>query len=162
MANCTATGGDGGVGATQQYASLSDCLNSCKAFPVGTSTDTSGNTLGCRANHAALAKMDPKTHCPHAGPGGAGVCGANCAGYCQIAQMYCTTANAAKVYDSLADCMSVCGATADTVPYSTAVQEGPSVACFLYHVEEASSDPPEHCLGDLAKVAGGKNSITCM
>jgi hypothetical protein len=36
----------------------------------------SGNTLGCRIYHGgAPAVMDAATHCPHAGPSGAGVCG---------------------------------------------------------------------------------------
>ena len=162
MANCNNAGSDAGVGATEQYTTLKNCMNSCKAFPVGTSADTSGDTLGCRSYHAMAAKGDPKTHCPHAGPGGGGLCGTNCQGYCQLAMLYCTSANMAKVYDTLADCMAVCAATPDDVPPSIAVQDGKHVACLLYHSQEASSDPPGHCIGDLMKVDGGANSITCM
>src|SRR5579859_3447076 len=83
MANCTSTQDDAGnpVG-NQQYTNMNNCLNSCKAIPAGSSSDTTGNTLGCRTYHAGLAKMDPFTHCPHAGPGGDGTCGANCDGFC--------------------------------------------------------------------------------
>ena len=47
MANCTGT--------NQQYINLASCTRSCPGFPVGTSADTSGNTLGCRAYHATAA-----------------------------------------------------------------------------------------------------------
>ncbi len=149
------------MGGMQQYTTMDNCLNSCKAMPVGTAADQSGNTLGCRTYHAMAAKADPTTHCPHAGPGGAGVCGTNCQGYCQIAQMYCT--GQSKVYDSLADCMSTCMNTPDDVTFSIAVQDGAHVACLLYHVQEASTVPPDHCIGDLKKIAGSSGkSVTCM
>jgi hypothetical protein len=140
---------------------MNNCLNSCMAFPAGSSTDMSGNTLGCRINHANLAKSDPATHCPHAGPGGAGVCGANCDGFCQIAMMYCTAANKAAVYSSAMDCQMQCAAFPDTVPFNIGVQDGSSVACLLYHSQEASSDPPDHCLGDIIKDDAGDKSTTC-
>jgi hypothetical protein len=163
MANCTSTlPADGGapVG-NQQYTDMNNCLNSCKAFPVGSSGDMSGNTLGCRTNHANLAKSDPVTHCPHAGPGGDGVCGSNCDGFCQIAMMYCTAANAAAVYSSAADCQTQCAAFPNTVKFNIGVQDGSSVACLLYHSQEASSAPPDHCLGDIIQDDAGDKSTTC-
>jgi hypothetical protein len=153
---------DGGISGYQQYTTMMNCLNACKAFPMGAASDTSGNSLGCRQYHANLAKMDPATHCPHAGPGGAGTCGSNCDGYCQIATMYCTDSNMAKVYSSVSDCTMTCGQFPDNVPYSIAVQDGKSTACLLYHSQEASSAPADHCLGDLAKGDGGVLSVTCM
>jgi hypothetical protein len=155
MAACTAT--------NQQYTTVDNCMNSCKAIPVGGAGDMSGNTLGCRINHANLAKSDPVTHCPHAGPGGNGVCGADCAGYCQIALMYCTGAN--QIYSSPQDCMTTCMAFPDMLRFNvndTTVQASNSQACLLYHVQEASSNPPDHCTGDLVKGDGGINSVTCM
>ena len=162
---------DPSPGPNVQYSSIESCLGACKAFPVGTTADSSGNTLGCRATHAGLAKTDPATHCKHAGPGGAGMCGSDCEGFCEIAQMYCTAANMAQVYSSLSDCMAVCAATPDDVNYTTAVQDGAHVACFLYHVQEAAStpkqNPADHCAnamgtGDLQKIDGGSKSVTCM
>ncbi len=162
MANCTSTtGASGNPVGNQQYTDKQNCLNSCKAMPVGTSADSSGNTLGCRTTHANLAKTDPVTHCPHAGPGGAGVCGTDCDGFCQIAMMYCTSANSAAVYTSLDDCKTKCSAFPDTVKFNIAVQDGNSVACLLYHVQEASSVPPDHCLGDIIADDAGDKSTTC-
>lgn len=171
MKNCT--GGDGSTGAggnampdptktTQQYTGMDQCLSSCKAFPVGTAADVSGNTLGCRQYHAGAAASDAATHCPHAGPGGDGVCGAKCDGYCQIAMKYCTAANMAATYTDLADCQATCAATKDDVRFNIGVQDGDHVSCLLYHVQEGSVVPPDHCIGDLAKqmgVVGG--SVTC-
>ena len=146
------------TGADQQYTNMENCVNSCKAIPAGMAGDKSGNTLACRTYHSGLAAMpgNAATHCPHAGPGGDGVCGANCEGYCQIAMMYCTTANMAKVYDSPAACMTDCATRKTDVKYNIAVDMGDEVACLLYHVQEASSAPMDHCLGDLATT-----SMTC-
>jgi hypothetical protein len=155
MANCTGT--------NQQYTTVDNCMNVCKAIPVGTAADQSGNTLGCRIYHANFAKNDPVTHCPHAGPGGNGVCGADCAGYCQIALMYCTGAN--QIYTSPQDCMTTCMSFPDTLRFNVndaTVQASNSQACLLYHSQEASSNPPDHCLGDLQKGDGGIKSVTCM
>jgi hypothetical protein len=145
----------------QQYTDLQNCMNTCKAIPVGAASDTSGNTLGCRLNHAKLAKSDPVTHCPHAGPGGAGVCGDDCDGFCQIAMMYCTAANSAAVYSSLSDCKTQCAAFPDTEKFNIGVQADDSVACLLYHSQEASSVPPDHCLGDIIADNAGHKSTTC-
>jgi hypothetical protein len=145
QANCTAM--------NQQYSSKDNCLNSCKAIPVGKSADTSGNTLGCRIYHAGAAKSAPDMHCPHAGPGGDGTCGATCDGYCQIAEMYCTDANKAKVYTDAADCQADCKAHKDDVRFNISIDSGNHVACLLYHVQEASSVPADHCNGDLAKTS---------
>jgi hypothetical protein len=62
------------TGANMQYASAMECMTMCAGFPVGTPSDTSGNTLGCRTYHAGAAVGDPATHCSHAGPSGGGVC----------------------------------------------------------------------------------------
>jgi hypothetical protein len=151
-------------GANQQFGAMDRCLASCKAYPVGTAADMAGNTLGCRTYHAGAAKADPVTHCAHAGPGGAGVCGSNCDGYCQLATMYCSAANMAAVYTSEAECKTTCAKFPDTLKFNvtdTTLQEKKEVACLLYHVQEASTAPVDHCLGDLAKGDGGDLSTTC-
>lgn len=151
-------------GANAQFGGMDRCVSSCKAYPVGTAADMAGNTLGCRTYHAGAAKADPVTHCAHAGPGGAGVCGSNCDGYCQIATMYCTAANMASIYASEAECKTTCAKFPDTAKFNvtdTALQEKKEVACLLYHVQEASTAPADHCNGDLAKGDGGELSTTC-
>lgn len=161
MANCTGDGTNG-MPANGQYTSVDNCMHSCAAMPVGAASDTSGNTLGCHLYHDNAAKGDPMLHCPHAGPGGDGVCGAVCDGYCQIAMKYCTSANGAQVYTDLNDCVTTCMAIPNDVRYNISVQDGAHEACLLYHVQEASTVPPDHCNDDLAKGDGGIKSVTCM
>ncbi len=145
----------------QQYSDMADCMNSCAAFPVGAASDTSGDTLGCRttfANKAATSAAMAKAQCTHAGPGGDGVCGDNCSGYCDIAMMYCTDANMAKLYDTRAQCMSDCARRATDMKLDTGTgprtDMGNEVACLLYHAQMGSVVPGSHCLGDLAITDG--------
>ncbi|WAS95968.1 hypothetical protein [Nannocystis punicea] len=56
------------------YNDEADCLDQCSHWYPGTTADTAGDTVGCRLYHAGVAQTDDVTHCPHAGPGGAGVC----------------------------------------------------------------------------------------
>ena len=56
------------------YLDEADCLAQCASFYPGKEGDTVGDTIGCREYHAGVAKGEPVIHCPHAGPGGAGVC----------------------------------------------------------------------------------------
>jgi hypothetical protein len=67
-------------GSNAQYADRAECEAYCAAagWPVGTEGDMDGNTIECRIYHANFATEsgDPATHCPHAGPSGAEVCGA--------------------------------------------------------------------------------------
>jgi len=54
-------------------------MTACAAMSnSGSQGDTSGNTVQCRIYHAGVAgnpSTNAVTHCPHAGPNGAGVCG---------------------------------------------------------------------------------------
>jgi hypothetical protein len=166
MKNCV--GGDGtkgdsgpnGANTHQQYTSNDNCLAACKAFPVGTAADTSGNTLGCRAHEASLAATDT-TKCAAAGPGGDGVCGKACDGYCQLVAMFCT--GASKIYADDAACHTRCAATANDEKFDIGIQDGNHVACLLYHAQEAPLDPLDHCVGDLTPADAGVSygSITC-
>jgi hypothetical protein len=171
MKNCTGGDGstpDGGMDPTktnQQYTAMQNCLNVCALFPVGTAADTSGDTLGCRTYHAGAAAMNATLHCPHAGPGGDGTCGDLCTSYCRIVGKYCTAANmAGPIYTSNADCMAVCKASKSDLRYNIAIQAGDEQACLLYHSQEASVTPPDHCTGDLMKSSpdAGQGSVTCM
>ena len=82
MTGCTA--GD------TQYTDLDACLSECPYFPEGGEGDTSGNTLHCRLNYALKAPSEPVTYCAWAGPGGDGMCGSNCEGFCTLMTGACT------------------------------------------------------------------------
>jgi hypothetical protein len=56
------------------YNDMADCEAQCSEWYQGTEGQTAGDTVGCREYHAGAAIGDPMTHCPHAGPGGGGVC----------------------------------------------------------------------------------------
>ncbi len=142
--NCTAT--------NQQYSSMATCMASCALLPVGAMSDTSGNTLGCRLYHAGNAAAGPTVHCRHAGPGGDGVCGANCDGFCTIVQGACST-QIPPPYADKAACMTACGNFATTPPYDQSVQTGNSLACRMYHATVATTVPSPHC--SHVKATGG-------
>jgi hypothetical protein len=141
----------------QQYSDDNDCMNSCKALPLGTESDTMGDTLGCRyayAKKAATSATMAAEYCTTAGPGGDGVCGDNCDGFCDIAMMYCTAANGASVYTTRTACLAACATHGTDMSLDTGTGDrtdmGNEVACLLYHAQMASSSPIDHCLGDIA------------
>jgi len=129
MANCTA--------ANAQFDDMDKCLQSCAKYPMGAVADTSGNTLGCRLYHAGNAATTPDVHCRHAGPGGDGVCGMNCDGFCGLVQAVCS-AQATPPYANMAACTTACAGFATTPAYSSTVTNGNSLACRLYHATNAS------------------------
>ncbi|MEI8259193.1 MAG: hypothetical protein WCJ30_26285 [Deltaproteobacteria bacterium] len=138
MTNCTA--------ANAQYVTMDACMGSCLGLPVGTAGATSGNSIACRAYHAAAAATGAGLHCPHAGPSGASVCGTPCEGFCAIAMHACTGAN--MEFASADACISACNAFATTPSYSTTTTSGNSYACRLYHLTVASSSTASaatHC-----------------
>ena len=134
MSACTA--------ARAQYASMQNCVDSCANFPVGTNTDQTGNTLGCRYNHAQLAVGDPGTHCVHAGPSGVGACGTACAGFCSIVLAECPTQ-----WPTMQACNSNqtgCPSFSSQPPFA-APSAGDTLECRLYHATMAATDPTGHC-----------------
>jgi hypothetical protein len=141
--NCT--------GALTQWGNEGFCAASCATFPVGAPEDMAGNTLGCRVYHAGAAAADPETHCVHAGPGGSGVCGAVCEGFCTIGMAACPD----KWADAAA-CMAACAMFDDAETYDATDVSGNTLACRLYHATAASVDPVTHC-GHI-----GGDSPTCM
>jgi hypothetical protein len=88
--------------ANRVYESEDQCLQVCKAFPLGLAEEKGANpgenTVACRRYHAyaALGPEGPTVHCPHAGPTGDGHCGApreenNCFSYCRVLKRACPT-----------------------------------------------------------------------
>ncbi len=135
-ANCT--------GANLMYGTEAECMATCALFdPSATMT---GNTLGCRDYHAGNAAGsigNANTHCRHAGPGGDGVCGANCAGFCTIVMGACAGQNPPPYADMNA-CMAACGNYSAVDPYR-AMATGNNLSCRLYHATAASANPGLHC-----------------
>jgi len=134
MTNCT--------GSNAQYTAMANCMGACATFPMGTGSDTGGNTLGCRIYHAGNAATDPTTHCVHAGPTGGTVCGGQCEAFCSIVDSICPTQ-----YPSSTTCMSLCMGYDKTMPYSLTAT-GNTYACRAYHAQNAAADAASaatHC-----------------
>jgi hypothetical protein len=141
MANCT--------GANMQYIDNATCLAMCAKFTVGSTTDTGGqDTLGCRTYHAGAAggtAANATTHCPHAGPTGAGVCSSStCAAFCELDLAQCMGAMAA--YPDQNTCVTDCNAYARVDGGGEiATTGGNTLDCRIYHLEAAYTNPTTHC-----------------
>ncbi len=155
---------DGGVGGNAQYYDTANCMSTCALFAPGTYGE-SANSLGCRQYHADLATTGPAVHCPHAGAGGGGLCGARCDDYCSLAMAHCATA-ADPPYLTNADCMSACTAypyEADASDYDPTLTS--TLNCLDYHLRESFGDidgqgiDGGHC--DDLSVDGGLNRGAC-
>jgi len=132
------------------YDSRFTCLYQCLLFAPGGPGDEMGNSVQCRLNSARVALQFPgerRTACPAAGPGGNGVCGSNCEGYCTLMLAECPNA-----FDAVAGglspveaCAQSCAATPDLGGFDTSRIEGNSLQCRLYHLQAASVSPRNHC-----------------
>jgi hypothetical protein len=135
-------------GGNQQYADQQSCLSACGAMPRGSDTDTDVDTLGCRNYHLGAAGADPATHCPHAGPGGGGVCGTWTQTVCRQLTQSCTGdeqqfTNAGECEGLLSD-VPATGAAGDL--------SGDTIQCRSAHMQVATGDAT-HC--DHAGFSGG-------
>jgi hypothetical protein len=142
MTNCTS--------ANAQFSSMASCLATCAAYPVGSPSDTSGNTLGCRAHYAgSLAQATPATYCTVAGPTGGGepgdagsgvTCGGGCDSFCNIQDMICTGTN--KQFANIAVCVSTLGCASfnpiKSPPYSAADTMTDDFGCRMYWLTQAA------------------------
>ncbi len=123
------------------FDSVFSCVRQCQQFPEGEPGDATGNSRACRATHAQFALQFPGERgfeCPAAGPGGDGVCGTNCEGYCALMGGLC----AGSLEE---DCMAQCLEVPDTGGYDTSIIEGNSLQCRLYHLGAATVSPNFHC-----------------
>jgi hypothetical protein len=131
--------------ANQQYPSNAECLHSCADLPRDATA--SGNTMGCRSAHAvyaAASDADATMHCPHAGPAGDGVCGANCESFCSLAATACVGGN--QQFSDPTDCAMECGGFLGVGDrYTTPTAIGDTFACRMYHLTLATIDPVTHC-----------------
>jgi hypothetical protein len=126
------------------YESAAQCLAACKVFPLGQSSDTTENTVGCRIYHALTASGAPSTHCMHAGPTGDGHCGqhaatdattGNCESYCELLEAACKTDPGYK-FASVTACEAACkvdlatkGAAPDSGYAIKDAQSGDTLKC---------------------------------
>jgi hypothetical protein len=153
------------TGANAQYKDMADCMKACSYLPAGTATDDTGNSVGCRTNHAAAAAkqtMAVKTECWAAGPLGYGTCGSECEAFCSMATGFCSAAGGfagTPIYKSYEDCQNACsqfGRVVDFgVPggYSATYTPGPSMdttdtlECRTYHlvINAMSGGQATHC-----------------
>lgn len=130
------------TGANAIYASVDACMNTCARLPQGTEADTTGNTIGCRLHQARLAAQTGEVtdSCPRAGPGGDGVCGSNCEGFCTVMVPVC----GADWFEDVPSCVTQCAAIPDHGGYNVNVPLEDSIQCRLYHLTSATVDT-EHC-----------------
>lgn len=151
------------TGANAQYATDQQCLNACKLFPVGSTGETSGNTLACRIYHTKLAvSASPVPHCLHAGPYGFGGCGDEKDNFCALALGYCSADGGftgTAPYATLAECTTAAGtfahvdAGASPSAFSASgPTSGNTFDCREYHLitafkssGPAPSDQATHC-----------------
>ncbi len=126
-----------------QYGGDSLCESTCAGMPPGSPGDELGNSASCRSFHAVLAARDPETHCPHAGPAGAGTCGANCESFCTLALNLCE--GDLSVYTGTEDCIQACEGFEPEPLYSADVPDGDTFACRVRHLTLASLQPEVHC-----------------
>lgn len=136
-----------------QFTTAQTCMAACPVFPIGTASDSSGNTLGCRLSEAKNASPTAQT-CAAAGPAGGGVCGSDpCVPYCALMLSSCSSQ-----FSSLSACMTACaGFAAATAPYNAmSTTGGNNVNCYLGFAVLSTVDPTVHC----PHAAPG--SVTCM
>jgi hypothetical protein len=124
------------------YDSTFTCLRQCSQLEQGSLGQDSGNTLACRLTHAQIARDFPgerATSCPAAGPGGDGVCGSNCEGYCTQAVANCS------LFADRDACLTQCAEVPDLGGFNVGDIDGNSLQCRLYHLGAALASPTFHC-----------------
>ncbi|MCR9163093.1 MAG: hypothetical protein ACE37F_33000 [Nannocystaceae bacterium] len=125
-----------------QYPGSEICASTCANIPPGAAGDELGNSVACRTFHAILAAEGPADHCPHAGPAGDNICGADCESFCSIAASTC---GELSPFAGTEDCIAQCEAFPADVEYSANTPDGDSYACRLRHLTLASLQPEIHC-----------------
>ncbi len=145
------------------YENFDQCVAVCAATAPGRkgSTETT-NTISCRTAHAFNALLvNARDHCPHAGPLGAGVCGAggNCEAYCALAKVACPDGFASHYLDD-DDCADQCanldGADSGEYSVDSAQEGGNTVQCRGLAVSRALELPEAERAAACAAVFGGK------
>jgi hypothetical protein len=151
------------------YENPAQCRAACRSFELGTSsTNAPGmNTVACRRYHSynAAVYAKPELHCPHAGPGGAEVCGDDCVSLCQLLEDGCSAEYEEEYGGSASACQAACETARKADPtykndggsYSiAAAKRGDAFACRLYSASVATSMSND--AADICAVAVGKSA----
>jgi hypothetical protein len=131
------------------YDNLEQCKAACKSFEPGTlAVYTNENTLACRKYHSynAAVYANPGLHCPHSGPGGAGVCGDDCESLCKLIELGCPGEYEEEYDGSASKCEMACDTARKADPmymggmkYSVAnAKLGHAFSCRMYHATIAT------------------------
>jgi hypothetical protein len=151
---CTLVLRNCGGGAAAQYSDVSTCLATCSNMELGTAGTRDGNSIACRTFWAAAAEGD-QAACTAAGPGGDGVCGTNCQSFCATTLSICAD-QANPPYASTAECEAMCAGYDATETFDASDLAGNTLACRIYHMTAASTEPDTHCAHTVA------NSPVCL
>ncbi len=123
------------------------CAEACSHFVTGNAGESTGNSLACRLFGACLAEHDPDIYCTVAGPGGDGVCGDNCDGFCTLNLSIC--AGPLAQYASMTACQDDCAKLDFSDTYNTTVDNWSGTkntfACRMYWLMRSVADPDENC-----------------
>lgn len=132
------------------YATRDMCMGVCNKLETagytGNPNDQVGNSINCRLNQAIQAKKTAEfsLYCPASGPGGNGICGTNCEGYCVLMQLTCSTEFAVRPFDgTLSTCVNQVCPSLPTLDagFDADQQSGNTINCRLYHISAANADP---------------------
>ena len=145
------------------YENDTQCMEVCSKLAPGNVSEQTGDTVGCRKTHAYNALLvAADTHCPHAGPGGAGVCGSDCPAYCKLFRAGCADVFATAfgmANDANSKCETGCRALIgdDPLKYSVAdakASNGNPLSCRLLNAARAL-EKPEQAAMFCPNAAGG-------
>lgn len=142
-------------GDVAQYPDISTCMSTCEHISLGTAGSRDGNTIACRTFWAAISEGTPMETCRRAGPGGDGTCGTNCESFCSTTLSICGS-EPNPPYASLAECETMCATYNATELFDASDLSFNTLACRLYHMTAASTDPGTHCSHTIA------NSSVCI
>lgn len=137
------------------------CLDYCghpdlDVMNPGSLSDVTGNTLGCRINHALKAEAtsgaEREAHCAAAAMTGDNVCGDYCEVYCGLALETCNPMNNAAYtgtpvfttsgVPSMAQCLTACAGYSEDVLDGVSQTDqlfgyGDTVQCRIHHLQAA-------------------------
>jgi hypothetical protein len=137
------------------YSGRELCITVCKQLPPGNEGDKFTNSVQCRLDQARIVKRQngaDLSQCPAAGPGGEAkvndggpLCGSACEAFCSIYLQTCTDPEQFRVFRDEKECLDDCATVPDLGGYSTAISEGNTLQCRLWHITAATDDPYPHC-----------------